>query len=72
MMSSSAASTIRAIVRTASTAYVPTLVSPESITASMPSMTALATPEASARVGRELSIIESGIRVATMGPSVNM
>lgn len=65
-MSSSAASTIRAIVRTVSVGCLPTLVSPESITASVPSMTALATSEASARVGRALSIIESSIWVATM------
>ncbi len=36
------------------------------MTASVPSMTALATSLASARVGRELSIIESSIWVATM------
>ena len=42
---------IRAIVRTVSTGYSPTLVSPDSITASAPSSTALATSEASARVG---------------------
>src|SRR5690348_13747972 len=57
--------TIRAIVETASTGYCPMLVSPDSITASAPSRTALATSDASARVGRELSIIESSICVAT-------
>ena len=44
---------IRLIVATACTGYLPTLVSPDSITASAPSMTAFATSEASARVGRE-------------------
>ena len=58
--------TILAIVLTVSTGYLPTEVSPESITASVPSSTALATSEASARVGREFSIIESSIWVATM------
>ena len=42
---------IRAMVSTVSMGYSPTLVSPESITASAPSSTALATSEASARVG---------------------
>ncbi len=42
-----------AMVATACTGYLPTLVSPDSITASAPSSTALATSEASARVGRE-------------------
>ena len=65
-MSSSAASTMRPMVCTVSMGYLPTLVSPESITASVPSMTALATSEASARVGREASIMESSIWVATM------
>ena len=46
--------------------YSPTLVSPESITASAPSSTALATSEASARVGAGLVIIDSSIWVATM------
>ena len=46
--------------------YSPTLVSPESITASAPSRTALATSEASARVGAGLVIIDSSIWVATM------
>ena len=44
----------------------PTLVSPESISASAPSSTALATSDASARVGREVSIIDSSIWVATI------
>ena len=49
---SSVDSMMRAIVSTASIGYSPTLVSPDSITASAPSSTALATSEASARVGR--------------------
>ena len=57
---------IRAIVRTVSMGYSPTLVSPESITASAPSRTALATSEASARVGAGLLIIDSSIWVATI------
>ena len=46
--------------------YSPTLVSPESITASAPSRTALATSLASARVGAGAVIIDSSIWVATM------
>ena len=57
---------MRAIVRTASSGYLPTEVSPDSITASAPSSTALATSDASARVGREFSIIDSSIWVATI------
>ena len=57
---------MRAIVLTASIGYLPTEVSPDSITASAPSSTALATSDASARVGRECSIIDSSIWVATM------
>ena len=57
---------IRAIVSTVSMGYSPTLVSPDSITASAPSSTALATSEASARVGAGLVIIDSSIWVATM------
>ncbi len=57
----STADTMRAIVRTASMGYLPTEVSPDNITASAPSRTALATSEASARVGREFSIIDSSI-----------
>src|SRR4051812_50087507 len=57
---------IRAIVRTVSMGYSPTLVSPDSITASAPSSTALATSEASARVGAGLLIIDSSIWVATI------
>ena len=47
----SAESMMRAIVSTVSTGYSPTEVSPESMTASAPSSTALATSLASARVG---------------------
>ena len=57
---------IRCIVSTASTGYFPPAVSPESMTASAPSITALATSLASARVGRGLRIIESSIWVATI------
>ena len=57
---------MRAIVATVSIGYSPTLVSPDSITASAPSSTALATSEASARVGRGAVIIDSSIWVATM------
>ncbi len=48
------------------TGYSPTLVSPESITASAPSRIAFATSEASARVGRGAEIIDSSIWVATI------
>ena len=57
---------IRDIVSTATIGNLPTLVSPDSISASAPSRTALATSEASARVGREVSIIDSSIWVATI------
>ena len=63
---SSTAVMMRAIVRTVSSGYLPTDVSPDSITASAPSSTALATSDASARVGREISIIDSSICVATI------
>ena len=63
---SSVEAMIRAIVSTVSMGYSPTLVSPESITASAPSRTAFATSEASARVGRGLVIIDSSIWVATI------
>ena len=61
---------MRAIVCTAATGWAPTLVSPESMTASAPSSTALATSEASARVGRRAAPAgehiagERGARVA--------
>ncbi len=64
--SSSAAWTIFDIVLTVSIGYWPTEDSAESITASAPSRIALATSEASARVGRELVIIDSIIWVATI------
>src|SRR5699024_1545315 len=51
---SSVDSMIRAIVRTATAGNSPMLVSPDNITASVPSSTALATSEASARVGCEI------------------
>ena len=57
---------MRAIMETACTGYLPTADSPESITASVPSYTALATSETSARVGRGLSIIDSSICVAVI------
>ena len=57
---------MRDIVATVCTGYLPTLVSPESMTASAPSRTALATSDASARVGREWLIIDSSIWVATI------
>ncbi len=63
---SSASPAMRAIISTARTGYLPTAVSPESIRASVPSNTALATSEASARVGLGLLIIDSNIWVAVM------
>ncbi len=51
---------------TVSTGKRPTAVSPESIRASEPSNTALATSLASARVGRGLEIIDSSIWVAVI------
>ena len=55
----STAVSILAIVCITSTGYLPTEVSPDSITASAPSMTELATSFTSARVGVKLSIIVS-------------
>ena len=52
------------IIVTASSGYEPLAVSPESITQSAPSSTALATSLASARVGRGLFVIDSSICVA--------
>ncbi len=63
---SSVESTMRAMVSTTTTGYLPTLVSPESMTASAPSRTALATSLVSARVGTGFSIMDSSICVATM------
>ena len=57
---------MRLIILTAPTGYFPTAVSPESITASEPSSTALATSLASARVGDGFVIIDSSICVAVI------
>ena len=57
---------MRDIVSTASTGYLPAAVSPESMMALVPSYTALATSEISARVGRMLLIIDSSISVAVI------
>ena len=65
-MLASASSMMRAIMLTASTGYFPLAVSAESITASEPSKIALATSEASARVGRGFSVIDSSICVAVI------
>ena len=61
----SLASAMAASCRTQRTGYSPTLVSPESMIASAPSYTALATSVTSARVGRGFSIIDSSRWVAT-------
>src|SRR5690606_40421765 len=66
MGSCSAPWAMRAIAATASTGYWPDAVSPDSITASVQSSTALATSETSARVGRGLAIIDSIICVAVL------
>mmetsp|Transcript_4733 Transcript_4733/g.8099 ORF Transcript_4733/g.8099 Transcript_4733/m.8099 type:complete len:224 (+) Transcript_4733:618-1289(+) len=55
-----------AMMRTASQGKRPAAVSPDSMTASVPSSTALATSVASARVGRGLQHIDSSICVAVM------
>jgi len=55
-----------AIIVTASTGYLPEAVSPESMTQSDPSITAFATSEHSARVGRGAFVIDSNIYVAVM------
>ena len=57
---------MRTIASTARSGYFPAAVSPESMTASVPSKSALATSLASARVGRGFSIIDSSICVAVM------
>merc|ERR1712060_799207 len=62
----SASTHVRAIIDTAAVGCSPFAVSPESMTASVPSSTALATSEHSARVGRGLTIIDSSICVAVM------
>jgi hypothetical protein len=57
---------MRSIACTASSGYSPTAVSAESITASVPSRIALATSDASARVGRGAWTIDSSIWVAVI------
>ena len=57
---------ISAIVRTASTGWLPVAVSAESITTSVPSKIAFATSLASARVGRGLRVMLSSICVAVI------
>ena len=57
---------IRAAASAARTGYAPIAVSPDSMIASAPSKTALATSLASARVGRGEPIIDSSIWVATI------
>ena len=54
------------MVFTVRTGYFPAAVSPESIIALVPSYTAFATSEISARVGRGLWIIDSSISVAVI------
>ena len=62
----SASSAAEAITRTASTGNQPVAVSPESISASVPSSTAFATSATSARVGSRERNIDSSIWVAVM------
>ncbi|OPZ28056.1 MAG: hypothetical protein BWZ01_01346 [Deltaproteobacteria bacterium ADurb.BinA179] len=62
----SAAAAIFASIVHALTGYLPMAVSSESITASVPSNTALAASVTSARVGRVLSVMDSSIWVAVM------
>ena len=62
----SASSQICAMVSTVSTGYLPAAVSAESMTASVPSSTAFATSETSARVGTGARIIDSIICVAVI------
>jgi hypothetical protein len=57
---------MRAIMETDSMGYLPEAVSAESMTASEPSKMALATSEASARVGRGFWVMDSSICVAVM------
>ena len=66
VLGASAAWQILAISTTVSSGYLPAAVSAESITASVPSSTALATSLTSARVGTGLVIIDSIICVAVM------
>ena len=65
-------SAISAILRTASTGYLPAADSPESIMADVPSYTAFATSEISALVGLGLLIIDSNISVAVITRLPNM
>ena len=65
MPSDSTASAILFIVATASRGYCPEALSAESMTASAPSNTAVATSDTSARVGTGEVIIDSSIWVAT-------
>ena len=65
-MLGSTARAIRSMYATASTGYSPTAVSPESITADVPSRIAFATSLASARVGSGEWIIVSSICVAVI------
>mmetsp|Transcript_10292 Transcript_10292/g.42559 ORF Transcript_10292/g.42559 Transcript_10292/m.42559 type:complete len:285 (+) Transcript_10292:749-1603(+) len=62
----SASSQMPAMISTASRGYAPAAVSPESMTQSVPSRTALATSVASARVGRGAPVMDSSIWVAVM------
>jgi hypothetical protein len=62
----SVAAAMRASVATASSGNFPTADSAESMTASVPSKTALATSVASARVGRRLVVMDSNIWVAVI------
>src|SRR5438105_1415546 len=62
----SASTQMRFMAATVSTGYWPEADSADSITASVPSSTALATSETSARVGTGLAIIDSIICVAVM------
>merc|ERR1719221_1129144 len=66
LVADSASTHVRAMMDTAAVGCSPLAVSPESMTASVPSRTALATSEHSARVGRGLTIIDSSICVAVM------
>jgi len=57
---------MRSIARTASKGYSPIAVSPRAMTASVPSRIALATSDASARVGRGWCTMDSSIWVAVI------
>merc|ERR1711935_1273332 len=62
----SASRAILAMIETASVGYSPLAVSPDNMTQSAPSRTALATSDPSARVGRGFLTIDSSICVAQM------